>query len=265
MSSSKGELQPSVFVSHGSPITALETGPYAQALGIFGKSVSPGTILVISAHWQDPGIRIASAPRPELIYDFGGFPRELYELKYPASGSPELAAEVGVELRGAGFEVMLDDRRGWDHGVWVPLRLMFPEARIPVVQISLPMQWSAEELFRVGEALSGFRKKGTLILGSGGIVHNLRLLNWAKKDAPAEGWAQEFQDWVRGAIEGRDLASLFQYERLAPHAARAVPTPEHFAPLFSVLAAAEGYTNVATIFEGIEHGNMSMYTFALRR
>ncbi len=255
--------QPALFVSHGSPMTALETGPYAQALAAFGESVAPGAIVVISAHWQERGIRIASAARPELIYDFGGFPRELYELKYPAPGSPELAADVARELGSAGFEATLDDNRGWDHGVWVPLRLMFPEARIPVVQVSLPMQGSPEELFRAGEVLSGFRKKAVLILGSGGIVHNLRLLNWARKDAPAEGWAQEFQDWVHRAIERRDLASLFQYEKLAPHAARAVPTPEHFAPLFPVLGAAGDYKKVVPIFEGIEYGNMSMCSFGL--
>jgi 4,5-DOPA dioxygenase extradiol len=261
--SSAGREQPSVFVSHGSPMTALETGPYAQALAAFGKSVDPASIAVISAHWQEPGIRIASGARPQLIYDFGGFPRELYELKYPAPGSPELAAEAAQVLRVAGFEATLDDGRGWDHGVWVPLRLMFPAARVPVVQISLPMQWSPEELYRVGQALGGFRNKGVLVLGSGGIVHNLRLLNWARKDAPAEGWAQEFQDWVRGAIEGHDLAALFQYEKLAPHAAQAVPTAEHFAPLFPVLGAAGDYRNVVSIFDGIEHGNMSMNSFEL--
>jgi len=255
--------QPSVFVSHGSPMTALETGPYALALAEFGKSVAPASILVVSAHWQEPGIRIASGARPHLIYDFGGFPRELYELKYPAPGSPELAAEAAKALRAAGLEATLDERRGWDHGLWVPLRLMFPEARLPVLQISLPMQWSPEELYRVGQAIGGFRNKGVMVLGSGGIVHNLRLLNWASKDAPAEGWAQEFQDWVLGAIERHDLASLFQYETLAPHAARAVPTPEHFAPLFPVLGAAGDYRNVVPIFAGMEYGNMSMNSFEL--
>lgn len=254
---------PAVFVSHGSPMTALETGPYAQALLAFGKSVVPSSIAVISAHWQEPGIRIASGARPPLIYDFGGFPRELYELKYPAPGSPEMAAVAAKVLRDAGFDVTLDEDRGWDHGVWVPLRLMFPEARIPVTQISLPMQWSPQELYRVGQALNGLRGQRVLVLGSGGIVHNLRLLNWAGKDASPENWAQEFQDWVNQAIERHDLASLFQYEKLAPHAARAVPTPEHFAPLFPVLGAAGNYKQLVPIFEGIEHGNMSMNTFQL--
>jgi 4,5-DOPA dioxygenase extradiol len=261
---SRGQgTQPAVFVSHGSPMTALDKGPYAEALAAFGKSVEPKAILVVSAHWQEPGIRIASAERPGLIYDFGGFPRELYELKYAAPGSPELAAELGETLRSSGFEATADPERGWDHGVWAPLRLMFPEARIPVVQISLPMRWSPQELYRVGEALSGFRRKGVLTLGSGGIVHNLRLMNWAEKDAPVDAWAREFEHWVQDAVARHDLAALFGYAKLAPEAARAVPTPEHFIPLFPVLGAAGEYQKVVPIFEGVEYGNMSMYSFQL--
>jgi 4,5-DOPA dioxygenase extradiol len=258
------DSQPAVFISHGSPMTALDSGPYAAALAAFGASVQPAAILVISAHWQEPGIRITAAARPELIYDFGGFPRELYQLKYDAPGSPDLATKVAAELRAAGFDAALDDRRGWDHGVWVPLRLMFPEARIPVVEISLPRDWPPQELVRVGEALRAFRTDGALVLGSGGIVHNLRLVNWAGKDAPPEAWAQEFQNWVQDKVERRDLPTLFHYEAAAAHARRAVPTPEHFVPLFPVLGAAGDYTQALPIFEGFEHGTISMYCAQLR-
>jgi 4,5-DOPA dioxygenase extradiol len=223
--------------------------------------VHPDAIVVISAHWQAQGIQIASAARPELIYDFGGFPRELYELKYEAPGSPKLAAEIATEFQLAGFEVGLDDRRGWDHGVWVPLRLMFPEARIPVVEISLPTEWSPQELYRVGDALAMVRKKNVLVIGSGGIVHNLRMLNWAQKDASPDPWALEFEAWVRGAIQKRDLDALFAYQKSAPQVKLAVPTPEHFVPLFPVLGSAGNYSRVLPIFEGMEHGNISMYTF----
>lgn len=263
MSRGKSNVMPAVFVSHGSPMTALDHGPYGKALAAFGKTVEPRAIVVISAHWQEPGIRIASGPKPELIYDFGGFPRELYELRYDAPGSPEVAAEVKAELERAGLAASLDERRGWDHGVWAPLRLMFPEARIPVVAVSLPYEQSPEELYRAGKAIGELRKQGVLILGSGGIVHNLRLMNWAQKDAAIEAWALEFQNWVREAIERRDLAALFAYEQRAPHAQRAVPTPEHFVPLFSVLGAAGEYSRVTTIFEGVEYGNMSMYSLAM--
>lgn len=263
MTSRKAALQPAIFVSHGSPMTALDQGAYGKALAAFGESVHPEAIVVISAHWQERGIRIASAARPELIYDFGGFPRELYELTYAAPGSPELATEIAEALDRAGFKAALDGQRGWDHGVWVPLRLMFREARIPVVEISLPMGWSPEELYRVGQALAALRKKNVLVMGSGGIVHNLQLMDWAEKNAPIDPWAREFQDWVRDALEGHDPAPLFAFEKLAPHVKRAVPTAEHFVPLFPVLGAAAEYAHVVPIFDGVEYGNMSMYSFQL--
>jgi len=255
--------QPAIFVSHGSPMTVLEKGPYAQALAEFGRSVDPKAVVVISAHWEEPGIRIAAAAHPQLIYDFGGFPPELYEIKYDAPGSPELAAQVSAELKQNGFEAGLDERRGWDHGVWVPLRLMFPEARVPILEISLPMRWTPQKLFNVGQALSRFRSRGVLVMGSGGIVHNLRLMNWRDKDAPVDSWAREFQEWVKARIERRDFETLFEYEKRAPHASRAVPTPEHFAALFPVVGVAGQYARIVPIFDGIEHRNMSMFSFQL--
>lgn len=244
-------------------MTALDTGAYAKALADFGASVSPSAVLVISAHWEDAGIRIAAGLQPQLIYDFGGFPRELYLLKYPARGWPALAKDVAAELVKSGFESVLDERRGWDHGVWVPLRLMFPDAVIPIVEISLPMEWDAKELYRLGTALSPFRERGVLVMGSGGIVHNLRRLNWAEKEAMPEQWAKQFQDWVRDEVIKKDIESLFRYKTLAPHAEQAVPTPDHFHPLFAVLGASAEYSRVIPIFEGIEHGSLSMYSFQL--
>lgn len=254
--------QPAVFVAHGSPMAALDKGPYAQSLAAFGCSVNPRAIVIVSAHWQERGLRIASGVRPEPIYDFGGFPRALYEMKYEAPGSPQLAAEVAAALKQANLTAELDERRGWDHGVWVPMRLMFPEAHIPIVQISLPMA-TPEELYEVGQALGGFRAKGVLVVASGGIVHNLGMMNWREKDAPADTWASEFEAWVKQRIERRELAALFDYERQAPHAAVAVPTPEHFLPLFPALGAAGASAKLHPIFEGMEHANMSMFSFAL--
>ena len=224
--------QPAVFISHGSPMTVLEKGPYARALGEFGQSADPRAIVVISAHWEEPGIRIAAGAHPQLIYDFGGFPQELYQIKYDAPGSPSLADEVADRLKRAGFDASLDQQRGWDHGVWVPLRLIFPDARIPVVEISLPMQWSPRELYKVGQAFAVFRREGVLVMGSGGIVHNLRLMNFREKDAPVDLWARGFQKWVKDRIEKHDFETLFTYQEAAPDAGRAVPTPEHFAPFF---------------------------------
>ncbi len=261
----KKKVMPAVFVSHGSPMTALDQGDYAKALAAFGRTVEPKAIVVISAHWQEPGIRIASGARPEVIYDFGGFPLELYELRYDAPGSPELAQEVRQELAQAGFDVSLDESRGWDHGVWVPLRLMFPEAkaRIPVVAVSLPYGWAPEKLYQVGKAIHGLRERGVLILGSGGIVHNLRRMNWSDKHARVEPWALEFQAWVRKMVEKRAFEELFDYEKRAPYGKQAAPTPEHFVPLFPVLGAAGESARLSPIFEGMEYGNVSMFSFQL--
>ena len=258
------QKMPSVFVSHGSPMTALEPGPYAQALAEFGRTLRPEAIVVISAHWQAEGIHIASSPRPQLIYDFRGFAKELYELRYDAPGSPELANRIKVKLDSAGLPAMLDELHGWDHGVWVPLRLMFPEARIPVVAVSLPYPQSPEELYRAGKAIGGLRNQGILILGSGGLVHNLRLMNPAQKNASAETWAEEFQRWVRDAIVRHDLPALFACKKQAPHAKRAVPTTEHFAPIFAVLGAAGEAAQLTPIYESIEYATISMYSFALQ-
>ena len=262
MDSRTEPLQPSVFVSHGSPMAALDDGPYRAALAAFGKSVDPRGIIVISAHWQEGQVRIASGSRPQLIYDFAGFPRALYEMKYGAPGSPALASEVASALERSGIRAQLDDQQGWDHGVWIPMRLMFPEARIPIVQVSLPAS-SPEELYGIGQALAGFRANGIMIVGSGGIVHNLRMLNWREKDAPVDGWARDFQSWVWQRLERREMEALFRYNQLAPNAALAVPTPEHFLPLFPVIGASSKSATLHAVFDGFEHANMSMLTFAL--
>ncbi len=256
---------PVAFVSHGSPMVALERGPYADVLEKFGRSLNPAAILVISAHWEESlGVRILAAQRPKLIYDFAGFPAPLYQLKYDAPGSPALATAVEDALRESGLLANLDPQRGWDHGVWIPLRLMFPGARVPVVQISLPISSKPEQLFKVGGALAQFRKKNVLILGSGGVVHNLSLFRPDRKEGPVEGWASDFESWVKDAIRRQDFAALMNYSRQAPHAARAVPTPEHFAPLLVVLGAAQPYKKVESIFDGFQYGNISMHSFALR-
>jgi len=256
---------PVAFISHGSPMVALERGPYAEALEKFGRSLSPAAILAISAHWEESlGIRIAAAQRPKLIYDFGGFPAPLYQLKYDAPGSPALATEVEGALRESGLLASLDLQRGWDHGVWIPLRLMFPEARVPAVEISLPMNSKPEQLFKVGAALAQLRKKNVLILGSGGVVHNLGQFRPDRKEGPIDGWASAFESWVKDAIRRQDFAALMNYTRQAPNASLAVPTPEHFAPMFVVLGAAQPYKKVESIFDGFQYGNISMHSFALQ-
>jgi len=257
------EDMPAVFVSHGSPMAALQHGPYQEALAEFGRTVKPRAIVAISAHWgSDTSISITGNERNATIPDFGGFPAALYELTYDAPGSPELAARIADLLRAGGWNAEVTQDRGLDHGVWIPLRLMYPAADIPVVELSIPLQFSPEELYQIGEALAPMRCEGVLILGSGGIVHNLRLVRFEDIHHPVETWAEEFDSWFHDAVQQNKLRDLFDFAETAPHAHLAVPTFEHFAPVFPVLGAGEAGT-VSTICEGFEHGTISMRSFAI--
>jgi 4,5-DOPA dioxygenase extradiol len=244
-------------------MVAIETGPYQDALRRFGREHRPEAIVVFSAHWDTGAeIRIGSAARHRLIYDFGGFPRALYELEYGAPGDPGLAGRIGAMLRDAGFAPSLDESRGLDHGVWVPLRLMVPEAVTPTVEVSLPTSLEPEALYRIGGALAPLRREGVLILGSGGIVHNLARLDWSHRDRPPEPWAEAFDSWVRSRLLAGAADELFRYAD-APHAALAVPTNEHFFPIFAALGAAQDGFRVEPISEGFQYGTLSMRSFAL--
>jgi 4,5-DOPA dioxygenase extradiol len=257
------DAQPAVFISHGSPMVAIETGAYQQALKTFGDKFAPTSILVVSAHW-DSGrtVSITDCDRNTLIYDFGGFPRELYELKYDAPGSKSLAREV-ASLLNSQFQIELDSSRGLDHGAWIPLRLMFPKADIPVVELSIPTSLSPQELFELGRQLAPLRERGTLILGSGGIVHNLRTVDFHAQHGSPEAWAEKFDRWFADTLEARDFQQLFNYES-APNSKLAVPTPEHFVPVFVVMGAAENSKALETIFEGFEYRTISMRCFSMR-
>jgi 4,5-DOPA dioxygenase extradiol len=253
----------SVFLAHGSPMSALGGDAHAAALRRFGDAhANVRTILIVSAHWQTSGpLRITAWESAPLIYDFSGFPEELYRMQYPAPGDPVLASRITDRLRAAGHEVMLEATRGLDHGAWVPLLLAWPEARIPVVQLSLADAAPAE-LLRIGAALGPLRDEGVLVAGSGVIVHNLRRLQIWNKDAPAEPWAAEFDAWVARQVESGDVVGLEGYRSIAPHAALAVPTPEHFDPIFVAVGAAAQGERMATIFDGFQYGTLSMRSFA---
>lgn len=247
---------PLLFISHGAPSIALEEDAFTRSVHDFGQSLD-GTpaMIVVSAHWQSRGVRVNAVPRPQPIYDFGGFAPELYTLRYEAPGHPALAREV-AQLTGA----VLEEERGWDHGLWVPLRHLRPQADIPIVEVSLPVD---ADLMAIGRALAPLRERGIVIIGSGGIVHNLRLIHLESKDAPVDAWAAEFDAFVADALERRDFDAVAAYRTRAPHAARAVPTPEHFEPLLVLLGAAAEKDRVTTIHAGFQYGNLSMRTFAL--
>lgn len=259
-------VAPAIFVAHGSPAVALEEDGYTRALARFAQEIPrPRAIVVVSAHWEAPGpVRVTAGAHQALIYDFGGFPADLYRLTYPAPGEPALAAEIVTLLAGRALPAVLDYDRGWDHGVWIPLRFMYAAADVPVVEISLPVSWSPSRLIEVGEALAPLRERGVLVVGSGGLVHNLRLVRFERKDAPVEEWARAFDEWARDRLHALDRAALASYREQAPHADLAVPTTEHLDPVFVVLGSARPGERVDDVFEGFHHGTLSMRTFALR-
>jgi 4,5-DOPA dioxygenase extradiol len=255
---------PALFVSHGAPSAALEDDAYTRALGAWSRArPRPRAVVVLSAHAECRGpVRVNATRHPPLVYDFHGFPRALYDLRYPAPGAPDLAREIATALAGAGIEAALDEERGWDHGVWVPLRLLFPAADVPVVSVSLPMPRTESLLLALGAALRPLRGEGVLLLGSGGIVHNLRRLRPDDGETP-EPWAAAFDAWVDAHLLALDTNGLLAYASLAPHAELAVPTSEHFDPLFFVLGALDTRDRVETVYEGFRYGTLSLRSFAL--
>lgn len=252
--------QPAAFLAHGSPMLAVEEDGVTSMLRRWGGGLKPRAIVVVSAHWESPGaIRVTGAERPTMIYDFGGFPPELYDLRYPSPGDPALAAEIARRL-----EATVDPRRGIDHGAWVPIRHAFPDANIPMLEVSLPVPRAPELVTRMGRELGSLREDGVLLVGSGGLVHNLRRVQLGDKQAPAEGWAVDFDRWVGERAASLDPAALAGY-RQAPHAAEAVPTSEHYDPVFFVLGAALPGDRLTTLYEGFHYATLSMRSFELKR
>jgi 4,5-DOPA dioxygenase extradiol len=258
-------MVPALFVSHGAPTAALDDDAYTRALGAWARGrPKPQAIVVVSAHAEAPGpVRVNAGAEPSLVYDFYGFPAPLYELRYPAPGAPDLARDVAAAFAGAGLDPVVDERRGWDHGVWVPLRLLYPAADVPVVEVSLPVPRTPELLLAMGRALSPLREKGVLLFGSGGVVHNLRRLRWDDAEGPPEPWAAAFGAWADERLHAHDVAGLAAYASRAPHADLAVPTSEHFDPLFFVLGARGDRDEVESVYEGYRYGTLSLRSFAL--
>jgi 4,5-DOPA dioxygenase extradiol len=238
---------------------ALDGEAWAPAISALGQRLPAlRAILVCSAHWEAPGpFRRSSAEVPGVMHDFGGFPEALYALDYPAPGSPGVAAEAASLLREAGLEAVLDPERPLDHGAWVPLRYLAPEAKVPVVQLSLPRPRTPERLLAAGRALAPLRQRGVLIVGSGGLVHNLRRLDWEGAAEP-QPWAGAFEGWVRERLAAGDETALLGW-RTAPGAPESVPTPEHLDPLFVALGAAAGPPE--TIFDGWQLGSLSLKSY----
>ena len=250
---------PALFVSHGSPMFAVEPGLLGPNLQQIGRALSGvSAVLVVSPHWQTRGLRVMSTAAPSTIHDFGGFPQALYQLQYTPPGAPELAADAARLLADAGFEVTLDASRGLDHGAWVPLRYLFAQADVPVFQVSLPMDMDAASALRLGQALAPLRQRGVLVIGSGSLTHNLYEFRQRVRDPE---YAQQFADWVRDAMLRHDIDALVDYRRRAPHAARAHPTEEHFLPLLVALGASRAHERADLIEGGMTDGVLSMDSF----
>jgi 4,5-DOPA dioxygenase extradiol len=252
---------PACFISHGAPTFALEPGVLGPKLADLGQRLGDvKALLVVSPHWQTPDVTVMTTGSPRTLHDFGGFPAALYRLNYPATGHPALAAEVGRWLAEAGSRVELDDHRGLDHGAWVPLRYLAPQGRIPVFQVSLPVDLDAAGALRLGKLLAPWRGQGVAIIGSGSLTHNL--YEFLQNATGGEANAEEFTRWVRDAIVGRDEQSLVDYRSRAPHAQRAHPTDEHFLPLLVAFGASEAEDAIEVIDGGVTHGVLSMESYA---
>lgn len=233
-------MLPSLFISHGSPMLALEPGASGPALARLATQLPrPRAIVVMSAHWETTELRVTSNPHPPTWHDFGGFPAALYAVQYPAPGDPQLAEQVRQRLNEAGLPTTLDAKRPFDHGAWVPLSLMYPAADIPVVQVSLPSQHGPAYQQQVGQALAALREEGVLLIGSGSITHNLRELDWHAGPESVEPWALAFRDWMIDKLAAGDTPALHDYRRQAPFAVRNHPSDEHLLPLYFARGAGE--------------------------
>ncbi|VXB81525.1 Putative cytoplasmic protein [Pseudomonas sp. 8BK] len=229
---------PSLFISHGSPMLALQPGTSGPALARLASQLpKPRAIVVVSAHWESRELQVGSAAQPQTWHDFHGFPAELYRVQYPAPGEPQLAAEIASLLTQAGLPTQLAPERPFDHGAWVPLTLMYPQADIPVVQVSLPSQQGPALQRQVGLALVSLRTQGVLLIGSGSITHNLGELDWQAGPEQIKPWAQAFRDWVVNTLTEPNNAALDDYRRQAPYAERNHPSDEHLLPLFFAAGA----------------------------
>ncbi|WP_234122019.1 DODA-type extradiol aromatic ring-opening family dioxygenase [Clostridium hydrogenum] len=245
-----------IFVAHGSPTIVIEDNEYTRTLKEFGKSLKPKAIVVFTAHFEEETTTISAIDDTyNMIYDFYGFPRELYEMRYPAKGSVKIALKLQDMFNKKNIKSKLNTKRGLDHGAWTILKLMFPEANIPVVQVSVNQGLAIEEQFKIGEAIQELGNEDILVVGSGSTVHNLSELKW-EAEKP-EKWPVEFDDWLIDKVKSRDEKSLFQYRKLAPHAKLAVPRQEHLIPLFIAMGSSKNEELPKVLSRIYEYGTLS--------
>jgi 4,5-DOPA dioxygenase extradiol len=252
------EFLPSVFLSHGAPDILLSDSPAVSAMrDLAARYPGPRAVVVVSAHWIEAPIGVTTGGRLPTIHDFGGFPQALYEMDYAAVGDDELSTNIAQRLAELGLAYRLAEERGLDHGAWIPLKIMYPAARLPVVQVSLPAG-SFDELVRLGAALRPLREKGVLVMGSGGSVHNLRAL---RHDGRADDWAVQFEQWLLETVEGNQFRHLITPSAFPSTFSRAHPSLEHYAPLVVAWVAGEPDRAGRRIHHSFTYGNLGMSCF----
>jgi 4,5-DOPA dioxygenase extradiol len=256
---------PPLFVSHGSPMTAVEPGEAGAAWTALGREVGrPRAILIASAHWETEVPMLTGQAAPSTLHDFGGFPEVLYSLRYPAPGAPDVAADAVALLKAAGLAAGIDGCRGLDHGAWVPLMYMFPDADVPVVQLSIQPARGAAHHLALGAAIAPLAERGVLIVGSGHVTHNLRDWMMHRSRPGSFPYVGRFAEWVAGVLAANDRDALAQWQEQAPEARRAHPTDEHFLPLLVAYGAAGERPRATRVHQSIYGGALSMdaYRFA---
>nr|QED21472.1 DODAb [Stegnosperma halimifolium] len=254
-------IKETFYISHGSPMLAIDDSlPARKFLKDWRGTLKPNSILIISAHWETDVPSVNAVRVCDTIHDFYGFPAPMYKLKYPAPGAPELAKRVQELLMGSGIKrVHMDKKRGLDHGAWVPLMLMYPEADIPVCQLSVQVQEDATHHYNMGRALAPLKEEGVLIIGSGSAVHNLRALDFQADDVVP--WAEEFDKWLEDALISGRYEDVNNYETKAPHVKKAHPWPEHFYPLHVALGAAGEDAKAELIHRSWSLGTLSYASY----
>ncbi len=256
------ETLPTVFIGHGSPANVLAHNEFTQSLASLGTSLPvPQAILVVSAHWITKGTFVSVSKKPETIYDFYGFPEEMYKITYPAPGASEWAKKIPSLVQHTKVEI--DEKMGLDHGAWTVLRHMYPKANVPVFQLSIDMSKPMEYHYQIGRELRGLRKRGVLILGSGNIVHNLRLVDWRGEDVNAFDWAIEFDEFVKKNLNAGNHQPLLKYDQQGSSARQAVPTNDHYIPMIYILGLQEKNEDLQFTFEGFQYASVSMRCFKI--
>lgn len=255
-------LMPAFFIGHGSPMNAISDNAFTRDLGNATKNLpAPTAIMVVSAHWLTRGTFVSTSKFPETIYDFGGFPDALYKVKYEAPGAPDFALQAKKLLEQS--HAQEDHTMGLDHGAWSILRHMYPKANIPVFQLSIDAAKPAAHHYELIKQIASLRKKGLMVIGSGNIVHNLRILNWQNPNAAPYDWSLEFDTYVKSNLENKNHQALIDYLKAGKSAQLSVPTNDHYLPLMYILGLQQKNENIKFIHHSFDLGSISMRSFML--